>query len=76
MSMNNRISLLWTCIQQQSNLQFCDFNGMAYSTDTLFYKVSSKQLSSNITKMQGCQLSLIWRDSHALDLLLTHSRNS
>ena len=24
---------------------------------------------------QGCQLSRIWRDSHAFDLLLTHSRN-
>ena len=25
--------------------------------------------------LQGCQLSCIWRDSHAFDLLLTHSRN-
>ena len=25
--------------------------------------------------LQGCQLSRIWRDSHAFDLLLTHSRN-
>ena len=24
---------------------------------------------------QGCQLSRIWHDSHAFDLLLTHSRN-
>ena len=26
-------------------------------------------------EMKGCQLSRIWRDSHAFDLLLTHSRN-
>ena len=28
-----------------------------------------------ICGLQGCQLSRIWRDSHAFDLLLTHSRN-
>ena len=29
----------------------------------------------SISPRQGCQLSRIWRDSHAFDLLLTHSRN-
>ena len=29
----------------------------------------------NLIYTQGCQLSRIWRDSHAFDLLLTHSRN-
>ena len=28
-----------------------------------------------VFETQGCQLSRIWRDSHAFDLLLTHSRN-
>ena len=28
-----------------------------------------------VTKPQGCQLSRIWRDSHAFDLLLTQLTN-
>ena len=30
---------------------------------------------TSVHRTQGCQLSRIWRDSHAFDLLLTHSRN-
>ena len=33
------------------------------------------KLHDKILKTQGCQLSRIWRDSHAFDLLLTHSHN-
>ena len=40
------------------------------------YKTKAFLLNNKlISTMQGCQLSRIWRDSHAFDLLLTHSRN-
>ena len=32
-------------------------------------------VTQGLTQNQGCQLSRIWCDSHAFDLLLTHSRN-
>ena len=69
--------MLLQLTQQEKKSTFSQFKVVSsFYEDTVVIESTTMWIYEPIgTPHQGCQLSRIWRDSHAFDLLLTHSRN-
>ena len=69
------LHILTQALMTPQNLYMETHNGTYLLQLQNQYATGLKYHTYRFQWIQGCQLSRIWRDSHAFDLLLTHSRN-